>query len=150
LDQPEKRISTLSRILVAVDGSAYADRAFDSAAKMAKVLGSKLYAVSAVYLPSMPGAKAETVQALESQLQIEASQILSRYSAEARSRYGIEVETIVMRGSPSQAIMDAATANEIDLIVVGRRGLSGIKELFLGSVSHDLARSAKQPVLVVG
>lgn len=142
-------VNTLSRILVAVDGSACADNAFGSAAELAKKFGSKLYAICVVHTPSMPSVDRETVRALEGQLQIEARLMLSRYYTLARSKYGIEIETILAQGYPSRVIVDTAKAKDVDLIVVGSRGLSGIKELFLGSVSHGVVRSAKQPVLVV-
>ena len=142
-------MNTLSRILVAVDGSACADNAFESAVELAKKFGSKLYALCVVHTPSMLGADKETVHALEGQLQIEARLMLSRYYTYAQSKYGIVIETILTQGYPSRLIVDTAKAKDIDLIVIGSRGLSGIKGLFLGSVSHDVVRSAKQPVLVV-
>jgi nucleotide-binding universal stress UspA family protein len=142
-------VKTLSRILVAVDGSACADNAFESAAELAKKFGSKLYAICVVHVPSMLGVDKDTVRALEGQLQIEARLVLSRYSTFARSKYGIKIETILAQGYPSRTIVETAKTKDIDLIVIGSRGLSRIKGLFLGSVSHDVVRSAKQPVLVV-
>jgi nucleotide-binding universal stress UspA family protein len=142
-------VNTLSRILVAVDGSACADNAFESAVELAKKFGSKLYAICVVNAPSMLGVDRETMRAVEGQLQIEARLMLSKYHAFARSKYRIEIETILAQGYPPQAIVDTAKAKDVDLIVIGSRGLSGIKGLFLGSVSHDVVRNAKQPVLVV-
>jgi nucleotide-binding universal stress UspA family protein len=142
-------VKTLSRILVAVDGSACADNAFESAAELAKKFGSKLYSICVVHVPSMLGIDKEIVRALEAQLQIEAKLVLSRYYTYAQSKYGIKIETILAKGYPSQLIVDTAKAKDIDLIVIGTRGLSGIKGLFLGSVSHGVVRNARQPVLVV-
>lgn len=142
-------VKTLSRILVAVDGSACADNAFESAAGLAKKFGSKLYVLCVVHVPSMLGIDKETLRMLEKQLQIEARLVLSRYHTFAKSKYGIEIETVLDQGNPSRVIVDAAKAKDIDLVVIGSRGLSGIKGLFLGSVSYDVVRSAKQPVLVV-
>jgi nucleotide-binding universal stress UspA family protein len=139
----------LPRILIAVDGSACADNAFESSAELAKKFGSKLYAICVVHIPSMLGIDKETVRKLELQLQIEARLVLSRYETLAKSKYGIEIETILAQGHPAKVIVDTAITKNIDLIVIGRRGLSGIKGLFLGSVSQDVVRSANQPVLVV-
>lgn len=142
-------MNTPARILVAVDGSACADNAFESASELARSLGSKLYAVCVANTPSMFGVDKETVRALEGQLQIEARLTLSRYDTLAKSKYGVEIETILAKGNPSRVIAETANEKNIDLIVIGTRGLSGIKDLFLGSVSHDVVRSAKQPVFVV-
>jgi nucleotide-binding universal stress UspA family protein len=46
-------------------------------------------------------------------------------------------------------IADVAERENADLIVVGRRGRSGVAELLLGSTSHELVLHSKQPVLVV-
>ena len=142
-------MNTLSRILVAVDGSPCADNAFESASELARKFGSKLYAICVVHIPAILGVDKETVRSLERQLQIEARLALSRYDKLAKSKYGIEIETILALGHPSRVIVDTAKSKDIDLVVIGSRGLSGIKGLLLGSVSHDVVRSAKQPVLVV-
>jgi nucleotide-binding universal stress UspA family protein len=140
---------TLSNILVAVDGSACADKAFESAAELARRFGSKLSALCVVHVPLMLGVDENTVRAVQSQLQVEAGLALSRYHTLAKSKHGLEVETILAEGYPSKVIVDNANAKDIDLIVIGSRGLSGAKGVFLGSVSHDVVRNAKQPVLVV-
>jgi len=58
------------------------------------------------------------------------------------------VETIKAQGDPRCEILNAADTHAADMIVVGARGLSPIKRLFLGSVSHSVAHAAKVPVLV--
>jgi nucleotide-binding universal stress UspA family protein len=52
-------------------------------------------------------------------------------------------------GRPASVIADAADSVDADLVVVGRRGLGGVAELLLGSVSHELAHHCKCPVLLV-
>ena len=138
-----------SRILVAVDGSACADNAFESASDLAKQFDSKLYAICVVHVPWLLGVDKEIAPAIERQLETEAQLTLSKYYTLAKSRHGIEFEAIVAKGRPQQIIVDTAKVKDIDLIVIGSRGLSGVKGLFLGSVSHDVVRIAKQPVLVV-
>jgi nucleotide-binding universal stress UspA family protein len=53
------------------------------------------------------------------------------------------------RGAIGHAILDAASEVDADIIVIGTRGLGGIKSLLLGSVSHELVQHADRPVLVV-
>ncbi len=48
-----------------------------------------------------------------------------------------------------RTIVDAADREDVDLIVMGTRGLSGVKTLLLGSVSHQVAQHAARPVLIV-
>ena len=52
-------------------------------------------------------------------------------------------------GHPSERILAAAKENGADAIVLGSRGLSGIAEFFLGSVSSKIAQYAAIPVLIV-
>ncbi len=52
-------------------------------------------------------------------------------------------------GSPASAILDCASGEDADLIVLGSRGLGDVKSLILGSVSHKVAQEAKVPCLIV-
>jgi nucleotide-binding universal stress UspA family protein len=52
-------------------------------------------------------------------------------------------------GNPAKVILEQAEETHCDLIVMGSKGLSGIKEFMLGSVSHNVVLHAKVPVLVV-
>jgi len=97
----------------------------------------------------MLGAMAETLKALESQLEIDASEILSKYSAHAKSKFGIAMESIVARGGHFQVTTEMARGINIDPVVMGSRGLGGTKWLLLGRVSHEIERKAKLPVIIV-
>jgi nucleotide-binding universal stress UspA family protein len=141
-------LDNLARILVAVDGSECSDRAFKAGLNLAKKFDSTLYALAVVDLPSILGLDRDNAQKLEASLQYRAKLMLSDYYKEAK-RKGMEIETILARGYPSKAIVDIAKTKDIGLIVIGTRGLSGIKGLFLGSVSSDVVRRARQPVLVI-
>jgi nucleotide-binding universal stress UspA family protein len=57
--------------------------------------------------------------------------------------------TFVQEGDPAETILDFARENSVDLIVMGSRGLRGMKEMFLGSVSHHVVQKASCPVLIV-
>jgi len=54
-----------------------------------------------------------------------------------------------MEGRPSATIVDEAEKNEMDLIVIGSRGLGGITGWILGSTSRRIVESCTKPVLVV-
>ena len=65
------------------------------------------------------------------------------------SHPGLKVVPIIMTGSPSRKIVEAARAREVDLIVVGNRGTGGILNWMLGSVSRQVTDACTVPVLVV-
>ena len=61
----------------------------------------------------------------------------------------INVNYEAMYGKPDEALTDYATANDIDLIIIGNRGLSGIKKMIMGSVSQKVTNHAECAVLVI-
>lgn len=56
---------------------------------------------------------------------------------------------ILHGGEPAKEICDYASINEIELIVIGNRGLHGVRKLMLGSVSQKVAQHAHCPVMIV-
>ena len=59
------------------------------------------------------------------------------------------VKTMLAEGDPAAMIVDTADRENPDLLIMGSRGLSGIRELFMGSVSHKVSHSARCSVLIV-
>ncbi|WP_136605601.1 universal stress protein [Paenibacillus dokdonensis] len=62
---------------------------------------------------------------------------------------GINPETVHLKGDPAHEILNYARDTEQQLIIIGNRGLRGIKELMLGSVSHKVSQLSSCPVLIV-
>lgn len=60
-----------------------------------------------------------------------------------------KTRTFVLEGSPAHTLVDFVKQNDSDLIVMGSRGLSGLKEMFLGSVSHYVVQKSTCPVYIV-
>ena len=61
---------------------------------------------------------------------------------------GVTATAVVKHGRPTDAICDAAEALDVDLIVVGSAGRTGVKRLVLGSVAESIAHRAPRPVLI--
>jgi nucleotide-binding universal stress UspA family protein len=71
-------------------------------------------------------------------------------SVEEKAKFaGLEVESTILKGDPADRILDFAEEHNVDMIVAGSLGKSGIERLALGSVSEKVVRYAKVPVLVV-
>lgn len=62
---------------------------------------------------------------------------------------GFRVKLEVKRGTPSREIMAAAAEEKASVVVMGSHGMSNIKEMLMGSVSENVIRHAKVPVLVI-
>ncbi len=70
-------------------------------------------------------------------------QILAR-SEKIAAKAGIKkITTVMVDGDPAEAILDHAGKHKVDMIVMGSRGLSDFKGLFLGSVSHKVSAQAE-------
>ena len=151
------------KILVPVDGSASAERALDYAIFLAKACGASLGLIHVVQLPSswtappwrVPApASYDTVQDQQETYR-EAIEIIESNgesiltTAEAKTKTaGLPVEKIMQSGHPADVIVRIAGEKGYDLIVMGSRGISGIKEMLLGSVSHHVSQHAKCSVLI--
>ncbi len=61
----------------------------------------------------------------------------------------VEVESVILEGSPAHEIVNFAEENDIDLIVMGTHGKNAIERFLLGSVAENVVRHSKKAVLVV-
>ena len=77
------------------------------------------------------------------------NQILSHAKAIAHAAGAGDIETCIEDGDPAEEILRQAQQSEADLIVLGSRGLGGVGELFLGSVSHKVSQLAHCACLTV-
>lgn len=136
----------IKNILVPVDGSEGSDRAITHAISMAEVCNAKLNFLYVANINQL------AINACLSDAILEAvtkagNVILDRAMEMVPS--GIEKEAYSETGSPAVVILDFAASNDIDLIIMGSRGLGIVKGVLLGSVSQYIVEQAKCPVLVV-
>jgi nucleotide-binding universal stress UspA family protein len=140
----------IRRILVPLDFSEHAETILDWAGLLAEEHKSRVILLHAYHLPV-------EFQQLEgaylppdfwANVKTEAQQSLDRYAETLRSR-GVEVESMVREGYPATVIEEEAERCNADLIVIGTRGLSGLKHLLLGSIAERVVQKAPCPVLTV-
>lgn len=135
-----------SKILVAIDGSESAKKAFTKSLLLALKCNSKLDLVHVV--PCELGGDSATTFELIEQLQTKAKIILDEYRKEA-IKNNIPIEVMLKQGDPAQIIIEIANASNYDLIITGSRGMSAFKELLLGSVTLKVIHHVHCPVMVV-
>jgi nucleotide-binding universal stress UspA family protein len=78
-----------------------------------------------------------------------ARMLLNRMVPPNARRDGVTLSTQVVEGKPAEMLLDLAERNEVDLIVTGTHGRTGLDRLILGSVAEHLVRMAHASVLVV-
>jgi nucleotide-binding universal stress UspA family protein len=136
-------------IVVGTDGSDPAGRAVQEAIDIAARDGAQLHIVTAFPDPAMFRERiASGATPVDVNLRDLAESVAMRQVREADEK-GVKVETHAREGDPAEAILETANEVNADLIVVGNRGLSGIKRFLLGSVSHKVSEHASCNVMIV-
>lgn len=134
------------KILVAFDGSEPARHAFHTALEMAIPFESSILVLSVAQIPE-PAAMVEISAMLEAATEHYERDFASlREAAEAAD---VPLETRVVAGHVAEQIVHHATEEQAELIVMGHRGKSRIKEWLLGSVSKRVISYAACSVLIV-
>jgi nucleotide-binding universal stress UspA family protein len=139
----------MKRILVAVDGSETAQKAARMAADIALRFGSQLtlvYVVPRLLLP--PDVYGLTLADVEREHRAYAEKLMD----EALVKLGepaIKTDTLILYGSPAEAIAETAASQDVGMVVVGSRGRGAVARVVLGSVSDRLVHISSKPVLVV-
>jgi nucleotide-binding universal stress UspA family protein len=138
-------------ILVATDGSNDANLASDTAAALAESTGSGLHVVCVgpglplYQLPDYPARFEETVEAQRREAQRVLDEQVERLEEAGAT---VEESHLAEDERPERAILELAEEVGAGLVVVGSRGLSGLKRALMGSVSASIVRHAHCPVLV--
>jgi nucleotide-binding universal stress UspA family protein len=141
------------KIMLATDGSELVKKAVGTAIEISKLGQVKLYAVYVIsmgdYYSSMSlSLDVEWIKAMEEHLKIESEEAIA-YVVNAGREANVEVEPVILKGNPANEIVDFAEQNDIDLIVMGTHGKSGIQRFLIGSVAENVVRHSKTSVLVV-
>ena len=136
--------TSVSRVLVATDRSATAERAVGWATEMADRYGAELWLLQ-VLVPEDPmaGAPSTIDRTRLSYAEQELSREVERLAGErGRAR-------VIVDDDPAAAIVETAEEERIDVIVVGNAGMSGRKEFLLGNVPNRVSHNARCTVVIV-
>jgi nucleotide-binding universal stress UspA family protein len=136
-------------ILVAVDGSAHADRALDEAVDLARALNSRLTLISVASRTAWRLMAGPYTGLLPTQEDADKEAQATLRAAAARLDDEMPVTTIVGQGAAAAAIIRHAADGGHDLIVMGSRGRGAAAAALLGSVSHSVLNHSHVPVLIV-
>jgi nucleotide-binding universal stress UspA family protein len=141
---------TVHHILVPIDFSTYAEQALDYAITLGKQLQARVTLLHVIQPPLVAGADmgAWPSQTYIEELEAAITSDLEGYLARVTTA-GLQGEMVVVHGTPFQEIINTAKARQVDLIVMGTHGRTGLTHVLLGSVAERVVRQAPCPVLVV-
>jgi len=135
----------LERLLVPVDFSAPSKRALEAAKTLGELTGARAVVmhVMGTVVPAHYAASVDSSYELDPLLLSAAERTLRAWTT------GRDVDLALSEGLASVEIPRLATEREVDLIVMGTRGLTGLEHVLVGSVTERVCRTATVPVLVV-
>jgi nucleotide-binding universal stress UspA family protein len=153
----KKETKTVSRVLAPLDGSRYSDEVVQFLLEMPLPHGAEVLLMAVVQSFAAAFVRTYTLDR-ERDRQILAE--LQKAEEEAGERLMMAAEgefhkaryrvlTTVTRGDPSREILREADRQDVDLIALGAKGLTGVRGFLLGSVAQRVARYAKCSVLIV-
>ncbi|MCC4772202.1 universal stress protein [Methanosarcina sp. DH2] len=142
------------KIMIATDGSDCSKLAVDKGIELAQLSGGTVYVVyvvSTAYL-SMDGDYFMGMnpywESIQEAWKTQGQQAVN-YVKDLGEMKGINVESVLLEGNPSDELIRYAEKNEMDIIVMGTLGKTGLDRLLLGSVAGKVVRHSKVPAMVV-
>lgn len=146
----------IKNILVPIDGSSLTEKIMSFAIDLAEKYQAHVTLLSVLEKPSQtlisqgelftPNSTKKFVEDLEKYHK----KILSDATTKIeRKKSTVTLSSMLVEGRPADKIIEVSQKGKYDLIVIGSRGLGGIKEFFLGSVSDRVADHAQCPVLII-
>jgi nucleotide-binding universal stress UspA family protein len=139
------------RLLVPLDGSAYAEEALAPAAQLARAAGAELRLLRVAELPLHPRRPGSIMAGYDSDSTPELTrtkEYLGAVAARLRAR-GLEVTVRTDVGAPGEVIGEHAHVAGTDLLVMATHGHTGLARLLLGSVAAGALQRANRPTLLV-
>lgn len=144
-------------ILVPIDGSAHAEKALAVAAQMAMASSAAIHLLHVTEFPDDIGIlmgrgtgplTEEKREALAAENRDKARRVLDQ-SRQAVDLSGLDAKELIRQGRPAHVILEVAKEVGADVIVMGSRGMSDLKGMVVGSVSHRVSHAAECTVITV-
>ncbi len=137
------------KILLATDGSEHSMKTVDKSIELARKLEAE---VTALYViegnPQIGYDLFAAYKTTEDELEKLGKAILEK-AAQPFQEQGIAVNTRLEKGHPSEIICGIAEKENFDYVILGSRGLGGVREMLLGSVSNAVAHCIKTSIIII-
>ncbi|MCT2535947.1 universal stress protein [Aquibacillus koreensis] len=135
-----------NKILLASDGSEHAIRAADNAIALARNIHAK---ITIAYVVDIKKSKANVLHNRNSICVERNRKELLMLTEQKMKRENVKYEVKILSGEAGPTIVKYANENDVDICVIGSRGLHSLQEMVLGSVSHKVAKRVACPVMIV-
>lgn len=150
----------MNKILVATDSSAASNRAVEMAAQMAEQYDAELHIIHVIRdmqipfeikeIPELEPHALESFHNAREEVMRKIAESVLRLAKEKAGKVSAgKIQTVIGAGDPATSILDLARRQNVDLIVIGTRGLGKLKGQILGSVSRKVSNNAETSCLIV-
>ncbi len=136
---------SLKKILVPLDGSTNSRKALDVAIYHAQQSEADIVGISV----TPPGETTFSYAPTYTKQDVANAKKILNDAEKVAVKHSISFNQKILHGNASKEIVKFANNTKSDLIVMGGRGLGSVKEMLLGSVSHNVSHSSKIPILIV-
>ncbi len=129
----------IKKILVPLDGSENSQRSLETAIHLAREHEASL---TAIYV----------IRTLSESARQKKSETMPQFLLQAKKiseKNGVPFHSRILEGDPGHCIIDYSNTRDIDLIVIGARGLGTFKKIFLGSVSSYVLHKSEVAVMLI-
>lgn len=141
-------------IIVPLDGSELSEQALPEAVKIAKLAGDPIFLIRVVdhtnlraYDPRSLNFEDLSIESAVEEEERESREYLEKLSETLKEQHDVQVDTGVVRGPVTRAIIAAALPD--DLIVLASHGRGGFSRFLLGSTAEDIVRYSEVPLLLI-
>jgi nucleotide-binding universal stress UspA family protein len=141
------RLGDYKKIMIATDGSDCSKVAIGKGIELARLSGGTVYAVNVIstaYLSPRSGGW----ELIHEELKNQGQQAVD-YIKRLGEVKGINVESVLLEGNPSDELSRYADEEKMDIVIMGTLGKTGLYRMLLGSVAGNMIRHSKVPVMVV-
>jgi nucleotide-binding universal stress UspA family protein len=146
------------RILIAIDGSKNSEKAGKAGVELAKLSGGKViilyvadvgkYISPAGLISPFGGVSPDAIDTVLAGIR-EVGERATLQMSEVAKASGVPNERLIVEGNPPTEILKTAEDKQIDVIVIGSIGKTGLEKFLMGSVAEKVVHNSKLPVLVV-
>ena len=133
----------LNKIVCPIDFSDFNNAANEYASVLAKSTGARLIYVHVTVNAEVYGSYAYVAEPPDE------GAILEKLKEVKPTVEGVEAEYVVLTGGASEGVVTYVNENDVDLIVMGTHGRTGLGRLLMGSVAEEVVRRASCPVLAI-
>ena len=136
-----------NQILLASDGSEHSIRACEQAVALAE--NNPQAKITIAYVVDGASSKADVLNHWNATDLDQSRKAKLTITERKLKEKNVSYEVKVLHGEPGPSIVKYANDHQVDICVIGSRGLNSLQEMVLGSVSHKVAKRAECPVLIV-